>query len=549
MCYKLPDDTWQVTSPGFIGKKCPTNVEGQNILDSGTTCWYDRGAGTVSNYTCPTGQVQKALDCYQTPPTGYNWTTPGGLLIGKICPTGINDSGTTCWYDRGVGTVPTYTCPTGQVQKALDCYQAPPTGYNWTTPGGLLIGKICPTGINDSGTTCWYDRGVGTVPTYTCPTGQVQKALDCYQAPPAGYDWTTPGGLLIGKVCPAGTTDTGTTCVYGRGAGRLPDKKPCSDWDSSWRDDGTSCWSDADIYGKGCCCTVFGCCGNCKAGYNDDGCTCRKIDVGIKKNLFERQYCSGSNEELIDALCYPKAQAGFTCVGPTCSMSKDVKTGTRIGLSSPTCPTDRQLEDNNTLCYKKPQTGYNCKLTICDFGKDVKPGTRVGPASTSCPTDRQLEDNNTLCYKKPQTGYNCKLTICDYSKDVKTGTRMGTATQSCPTGKVLEGPSGVGLCYTPPKTGFKCTATMCDYSKQVQSQIGTLPMGCPDNRVLNGRLCYPACTSGYERRGDNLEYCSTICPTDYTNIGIGGCQKPTLELIKVGTCPTGYTKSSASCTK
>ena len=35
---------------------------------------------------------------------------------------------------------------------------------------------------------------------------------------------------------------------------------------------------NADIYGKGCCCSSFdlGCCGICRSGYVDDGCTCRK---------------------------------------------------------------------------------------------------------------------------------------------------------------------------------------------------------------------------------------------------------------------------------
>jgi hypothetical protein len=35
---------------------------------------------------------------------------------------------------------------------------------------------------------------------------------------------------------------------------------------------------NADIYGKGCCCTSFNpsCCGICRSGYVDDGCTCRK---------------------------------------------------------------------------------------------------------------------------------------------------------------------------------------------------------------------------------------------------------------------------------
>lgn len=433
LCYNLPDNTWQVTSPGFIGKKCPSTVDGQTISDSGTTCWYD----------------------------------------------------------RDVGTVPTYSCPTGQVQKALDCYQAPPVGYDWTTPGGLLIGKVCPSGSNDSGTNCWYDRGVGTIPTYSCPTGQVQKALDCYQNPPTGYDWTTPGGLLIGKVCPSGTTDTGTMCVYGRGVGRIPDKQPCSTWDSSWRDDGTSCWEDlkCNTYCNSSSRDLLGNCYVWDLKTDCGGCGC------IKKTLFDRQGCN-ANEELYAGLCYPKAQSGFTCVGPTCSISKDVKTGTRVGTAPTSCPTGKVMDTG--MCYTAPKTGFTCAVTNCSFSKDVNAGTRMGVATGSCPTDRQLE---------------------------------------------------VGMCYIKPKTGFTCAVTNCSYSKQVQSQIGTLPTGCPDNRTLVGRLCYPACSSGYERRGDNLEYCSTICPSDYTNIGIGGCRKPTLELTKVGTCPTGYTKNGASCSK
>lgn len=446
MCYKLPDDTWQVTSPGFIGKKCPTNVEGQNILDSGTTCWYDRGVGTIPTYTCPLGQVPRALDCYQNPPTGYDWTTPGGLLIGKGCTGGTNDSGTTCWYDRGIGTVPTYTCPSGQDLKVLDCYQKPPTGYEWTTPGGLLYGLGC-SGMNDSGTTCWYDRGIGRIPT----------------------------------------------------------KKPCSD--SSWRDDGTSCWEDWK---------------------------CNTVDNGYYNYSWGCLGCwDGSNTCKND--CY---RTWITKPSTTCSGCGCIK---QTLFDRQSCNADEDLVDG--LCYKKPKPGYTCVATICSMSKNVKAGTRVGPATPSCPVDRQPEAG--LCYVKPKPGFTCTLTNCSYSKDVKPGTRMGVATATCPVGRIPD----TGMCYVPPKTGFTCAVTNCSYSKQIQSQIGTIPKGCPDNRALVGALCYPACSSGYERRGDNLEYCSTICPTDYTNIGIGGCKKPTLELTKVGTCPTGYTKSGVSCTK
>lgn len=93
--------------------------------------------------------------------------------------------------------------------------------------------------------------------------------------------------------------------------------------------------------------------------------------------------------------------------------------------------------------------------------------------------------------------------------------------------------AGCCICSRAPKT----------ISKEVQSQIGTLPDGCPDGRQLIGRLCYPGCSAGYERRGDNLEYCSSVCPAGFTNIGIGGCQKPRRNvdgkgLTEVGVCPS-----------
>ena len=61
LCYKLPDNDWEVTSPGFIGKKCPTQIAGQEIKDSKTTCFYDRGVGKPYKLSCPPGQIQRKL--------------------------------------------------------------------------------------------------------------------------------------------------------------------------------------------------------------------------------------------------------------------------------------------------------------------------------------------------------------------------------------------------------------------------------------------------------------------------------------------------------
>ena len=459
-------------------KECPSDTN-----DSGTTCWYDRGVGTVPG--CPTGTVQKAIECYDKPPEGYDWTTPGGLLIGKICPSGTNDSLTTCWYDRGVGTIP--TCPAGQVQKAIECYDNPPSGYDWTTPGGLLIGKICPSGSNDSGTTCWYDRGVGRIPDI--------------------------------RPCASGLRDDGTSCwkdSYGRGAGRIPDKAGCP---NGWRDDGTSCWEDLSCntwddgfyntsWGRWGCdgpcndktylwggytgcndcyrtwipvlktsCSGCGCIkqnlfdrqtcnGNeekngalcypkCDAGYYPAGCCICEPDggPGIKTTLFDRQYCQ-PDEDLIAGLCYKKPRDGFSCTATHCQFSKDVKWGNKTGLIA-SCSDDRQLEAG--MCYIKPKDGYDCAVTHCQFSKDVKPGNKTGLID-SCPDDRQLEAG--MCYTKPRDGYDCAVTHCQYSKDVKPGNKTGLI-DSCPDDRQLE----AGMCYTKPQDGFECTLTHCKFNK------------------------------------------------------------------------------------
>ncbi|CAC5356078.1 unnamed protein product [Mytilus coruscus] len=165
-----------------------------------------------------------------------------------------------------------------------------------------------------------------------------------------------PGQHKIKVHCPPNMRDDLENCwldSYGRGAGRLPDKTPCP---SGMRDDGTSCWSDAHIYGKGCCCTIFGCCNRCESGYHDDGCTCRKTDVGIKVTLFQRQGC-GPDEEINGLLCYPKCKEGYFASG-CCICTPNGGAGIRITFQQRQKCRDG-TEAYGDLCYPKCLAGYS----------------------------------------------------------------------------------------------------------------------------------------------------------------------------------------------
>ena len=247
------------------------------------------------------------------------------------------------------------------VQRGLQCFEPPPSGYDWTTPGGILIGKICPAGSNDSGTTCWYDRGVGRIPDK--------------------------------KPCDQGEVDTGTTCwvdTYGRGAGR-PRDGSCP---NGWRNDGTSCWEDLN------CKTVdngyhnlswgsVNCngpknrsthapwwLGGGHTGWDDcystwiakletscSGCGCIKQGTN---------YSCNDDEEMSDLLCYPKCKSGYHAVG--CCLCEPDGGNTKKWLKDRQyCADDEEMKDG--LCYKKCKPGFNAGVTICEFSKDVKSGT------------------------------------------------------------------------------------------------------------------------------------------------------------------------------
>jgi hypothetical protein len=210
------------------------------------------------------------------------------------------------------------------------------------------LGDKCPAGTTDVAGICFYDRGVGKIPDLQCPTGQVQRGVECWDAPPDGYDWTTPGGLLYGKVCPKGSNDSGTTCWYDRGVGKIPDDYGRGAGYVVWNEDKCKRESGVD-------CEKYGALWypKCKAGYHNVGCCVCAADG------------CGDDQEKIAGLCYPKPRAGFTCRATNCSFSKDVTGGKRRGVTTQAC-TDASREMSEAMCYTKPKDGFVCAMTTCN---------------------------------------------------------------------------------------------------------------------------------------------------------------------------------------
>lgn len=266
-------------------------------------------------------------------------------------------------------------------------------------------------------------------------------------------------------------------------------------------------------------------------------------------------------EKAVDTL---KASVGRGVGTPLqCDKSNEVY---RAGLCYDKCP-DGYESDGATLCYKLPPDDWPGGKTITHLQHKTKYSS-VGTSDTIPKGCKNGVEYAGLCYDLPGKewevtspgfiGKKCSVVLPDYNRDdgvacwkdlsVKgrgagfpwkfgDGLDLDDATKRC------EKAHGKGNCEKHgaiiyPKcsklfgSDYKasgcctCQRDLKRVSKDIKSQIGTLPDKCPDGKQLVGRLCYPKCEDGYERRGDNVEYCSTKCPSGFKNIGIGGCERP-----------------------
>lgn len=181
LCYELPNDNWYVSSPGIIAEKCP---EGTNF--TGTTCAYDRGVGTIPG--CPPGYDDDGVAlCYKQ----YdNW--PGTQTLTHLQHATIYSP-----------AKPLSDCPSDTDKIGALCYEKCDTanGYVRTALG---CKKPCPEGFRDDGLYC----AKNTVKA-TCPPGKTEYAGLCYEVP-QNYEIKSPG--ILGPVCSDGTFWNGTSC-------------------------------------------------------------------------------------------------------------------------------------------------------------------------------------------------------------------------------------------------------------------------------------------------------------------------------------------------
>ena len=251
------------------------------------------------------------------------------------------------------------------VQKGVECFEPPPKGYDWTTAGGVLIGKSCPSGTNDSGTTCWYDRGGGRIPDKrACADGERDTPTEC---------WLDTYGVGGGRPadygdCPPRSSPGAAGDCYADQTDREDSRNDSEPWGKSWdKNDGCS-WNrhiEAGVCFRACPDGFFG------RAY--DKCWANGADsFGVMKRSADRLKCNDDEDK--DGLrCYPKCKAGFHKVG--CCLCQPDNGGPRVTKwlhDRQYCADDEELKDGS--CYKKCREGFNAGVTICEFSKDIKSG-------------------------------------------------------------------------------------------------------------------------------------------------------------------------------
>jgi len=251
------------------------------------------------------------------------------------------------------------------VQKGLQCFEPPPPGYDWTTPGGILIGKICPPGSNDSGTTCWYDRGVGRMPDKRpCADGERDTPTECWLDT---YGVGAGRGADLGPCPPRSYSGAANDC-YAQQTDREDGRNDSEPWGKSW-DKSDGCSWNRHIEAGAC----FRACPEGFFGRAYEKCWANGADsFGVMRRAMDRYQCN-ADEDKNGLMCYPKCKSGYRKVG-CCLCEPDGGPRVTAWLKDRQyCADDEEMKDG--LCYKKCKPGFNAGVTICEFSKEVKSGT------------------------------------------------------------------------------------------------------------------------------------------------------------------------------
>lgn len=145
------------------------------------------------------------------------------------------------------------------------------------------------------------------------------------------------------------------------------------------------------------------CCGGCRDGYANDGCLCRKRDIGLKRWRQQRSYCRDDENSDGHFMCYPKCAAGYHKVGTLLCEPDDGPGGmVKVSYERRKYCNDGD-ERSGEFCYPKCPSGYYVSTpNICSPNEGVGIKVSLGQRQY-CNDDEEMLDS--LCYKKCPSGW------------------------------------------------------------------------------------------------------------------------------------------------
>jgi hypothetical protein len=352
------------------------------LRDDGTSCWSDTYAKKSS--------MAKKLSCTD-PRLGDGTNAPYG---GRL-----RDDGTSCWLD--------IYAKKSSMAKKKSCKDL---GYEGQ--------------LRDDGTSCWldaYGRGVGTFPG--CASDEEKDGALCYPKCRDGYKGIGP--VCWQQNCPADKPKKRGLICYedcglregGNGGWFNGSLLECAACNGGWKSDGflgckkPGAWKPAwpwrsgrkqkgfGSYGRGVGKPLRVCSGSksekdaglcykpCKPGFKGVGPMCHpKAGAGIKKTVFQRQYCGPSstrpneNRKLIAGVCWDKCMVGDRDDGALCApaggagIKKTLMKRQYCGPSSTRPGENRKLVAG--VCWDK------CREGDKDIGALCEPSHGIGIKKT-----------------------------------------------------------------------------------------------------------------------------------------------------------------------
>ena len=485
-------------------------------------------------------------------PVNYTWESynqASGLILctkGRHSPPcTINDIVASGGYCRTIEEETVYSCPEGYIPD--------PRLDNNGEQIGLTTGKCvrdygpptCPTG-----TVAQMTSGLNCVASMTCPTGtQLGSSWDgttkCISLPtcPAGstLDYNTRKCTV--SLCPAGYTQSGTTCSKYMCPVGYTGPGDCAQCESGYRWNGTICepclnggTGGGATSGDARACTCTGLytgdrCEICPPGFGQSGSSCNACNA------------TGTQNSSVGGICVCKTgYTGITCGSCTPNYMRFgndciqcLNGGTATNGSACSCPAG--FSGRTCSECAAGYTGTTCQTCAATYTWN---GTACVPCGIGASGGGAASGGARSC--TCATGYTGAL--CDTC--VSTYHWNGKACTSCYNGGTSGGPASGAARMCACLAAY--TGDRCMLCASTHTWNGSACVACPSYGTGGGaasgaaRAC--ACGSAYS---------GTLCDTCVLNAvwNSGSCQMcqnggtatsgPASGTNRSCTCPTGYT--------